>query len=245
MSLYVYAVGRAGEDDLPAVRGVFDYPAYRFEVEPLSAVISQCPSETVRAERRHIAATQNVLAALNAKFDLLPMAFGTVTESEGDLRRFLNDNREVLTAQLHRVSGAVEMSLRLSFEVADPIAYLVERTPALQAAREHLFRGRRAPSYDAKIRLGQLVDATLRDYREAHTAHVIGVIGPCCAEVITLPVRVEMEIANVAALVPRSALDQFEGAVHAVAAEVDEDIAFCIGGPWPPHTFVQFDPGRA
>ena len=63
----------------------------------------------MRAERQHIAATQRVLAALSAKFDLLPMTFGTVTKSEDDLRRFLDDNREVLSSQLQRVSGAVEM----------------------------------------------------------------------------------------------------------------------------------------
>ncbi len=244
MGLYVYAVGKAGESELPPLRGVFDHPAYRLEAEPLCAVVSECPGGMVRAERRHIAATQRVLAALNAKFDLLPMAFGTVTESEGDLRRFLDDNREVLTSQLQRVSGAIEMSLRLSLEVADPVAYLVARTPALQAARERIFRGRRTPSYDDRIRLGQLFGDALQKYREAHTAQVTAVVGASCAEVIALPVREEKEIANLAVLVSRSALDQFEAAVDAAAAQIDEDIAFTIGGPWPPHNFVQFDPSE-
>ena len=242
MGLYVYAVGRAGEGELPPLQGVFDRPAYRLDAGPLCAVVSECPVDMVRAERRHIAATQRVLAALNAEFDLLPMAFGTVTKSEDDLRRFLDDHREVLTAQLQRISGAIEMSLRLSLEVPDPIAYLVERTPALQAARERIFRGRRPPSYDDKIRLGQMFDDALHKYREAHTAQVMAVVGASCAEVIALPVREEKEIANLAALVSRSGLDQFEAAVHASAAQIDEDIAFNIGGPWPPHNFVQFDP---
>jgi len=245
MGLYVYAVGRTGDGELPPLQGVFDKPAYRLELEPLCAIVSECPSDTVRAERRHIAAAQRVLASLNAKFDLLPMAFGTVTKSEADLRRFLDDNHETLTSQLQRVSGSIEMSLRLSLEVPDPIAYLVERTPALQAARERTFRSRRTPSYDDKIRLGQLFDEALRKYREARTAQVLAVIGASCAEVIALPVRQEKEIANLAALVSRSGLDQFEAAVEASAAQIDEDIAFNIGGPWPPHNFVQFDSSEA
>ena len=177
MGLYVYAVGKAREGELPPLQGVLDRPAYRFEAEPLCAVVSECPLENVRAERRHIAATQRVLAALNAKFDLLPMAFGTVTKSEDDLRRFLDDNRDTLTSQLQRVSGTVEMGLRLSLEVPDPIAYLVERTPALKTARDRTFRNRRTPSYDDRIRLGQLVDAAFTKYREALTAQVLAVIG--------------------------------------------------------------------
>jgi hypothetical protein len=242
MGLYVYAVGRSGEGETPPLTGVFDRPAYRLAVGPLCAVVSQCPVATVRAERRHIAAAQGVLAALSARFDMLPMAFGTITKSEDDLGRFLDDHQETLDAQLRRVSGAIEMSLRLSLEAPDPIAYLVERTPALRAARERVFHGRRPPSHDDKIRLGQMFDDALQRYRDSHTTQVVAVLEASCAEVIALPVRAEREIANLAALVSRAGVDAFEAAVQLSAARIDEDIAFAIGGPWPPHNFVQFDP---
>ena len=135
MGLYVYAVGRSDDDEPPPLQGVLDRPAYRLDAGPFCTIVSDCPMEVVRAERRHIAAMQRVLTALNREFDFLPMAFGTVTRSAADLRSFLDKHSDVLTAQLQRVSGAIEMSLRLSLEVPDPIAYLVEQTPALRAAR--------------------------------------------------------------------------------------------------------------
>ncbi len=242
MGLYVYAVGRSGEGETPPLTGVFDQPAYRLAVGSLCAVVSQCPVAAVRAERRHIAATQGVLAALSARFDMLPMAFGTITKSEDDLCRFLDDHQETLDAQLRRVSGAIEMSLRLSLETADPVAYLVERTPALRAARERVFHGRRPPSHDDKIRLGQMFDEALSQYRDAHTAEVVAALEASCAEVVALPVGNEREIANLAALVSRAGVDAFEAAVRLSAAQINEDIAFAIGGPWPPHNFVQFGP---
>lgn len=242
MGLYVYAVGSACAGELPPLEGVLDRPAYRLDAGSLCVVVSECPIDTVRAERRHIAASQRVLTALNTQNDLLPMAFGTVAKSEAELRAFLDEHRDALEAQLQRIAGAVEMSLRLSLEVSDPVAYLVERTPALRAARERTFHSRRNPSYDDKIRLGQMLDDALRNYRDARTAQVMAVVGASCAEVIALPVYGETEIANLALLVSRSGLDQFEAAVHASAAQIDEDIAFKLGGPWPPHNFVQFDP---
>ncbi|MDR3517847.1 MAG: GvpL/GvpF family gas vesicle protein [Azospirillaceae bacterium] len=245
MGLYVYGIGRSAEAELASLKGVLDQPTYRLDAGTLCAVVSECPVAMVRAERRHIAAMQRVLTAFDGQVDLLPMAFGTVTKSETDLRRFLDENGEALMAQLQRISGAVEMSLRLSLDVSDPITYLVARTPALQAARERAFRGRRTPSHDDSIRLGQMVDAALRQYREARTAQVLAVVGAACTEVKALPIREEKEIANLAALVSRSGLDQFEAAVHAAAAQTDEDIAFSISGPWPPHNFVQFDSGDA
>lgn len=242
MGLYVYAVGRVCEDELPPLNGILDRPVNRLDAGTLYAVVSECPLANVRAERRNIAANQRVLSALHRQFDLLPMAFGTVTKSESDLRNFLEEHHDSLTAQLQRIAGAIEMSLRLNLEVPDPIAYLVERSPTLLAARERTFNGRRPPSYDAKIRLGQLCDDALRLYRDERTAQVVATIGASCAEVMKLPVREEKEIANLAALVPRGGVDQFEAAVHESAAQLDDDLAFNLSGPWPPHNFVQFDP---
>ncbi len=242
MGLYVYAVAGSGEGEAPPLRGVFDQPAYRLEAGSLSAIVSECPVAAVRAERRHIAATQGVLAALSAKFDMLPMAFGTITKSEDDLRQFLDDHQETLAAQLRRVSGAIEMSLHLSLEASDPIAYLVERVPTLRAARDRIFHGRRQPSNDDKIRLGQMFEEALEQYRESHAARVVAFLEASCVEIIALPVRGEREIAHLATLVSRTGIEEFEAAVHASAAAIDEDIAFDIGGPWPPHNFVQFDP---
>jgi hypothetical protein len=244
MGLYIYAVGRSGEDVLPALTGILDQPVNRLDAGGLSALVSECPSAVVRAERRNIAATQRVLSALNARFDLLPMAFGTVTASTSDLRLFLDRNHELLASQLNRIAGSIEMGVSMQLDVPDAVAYLVERSPALQAARERTFHGRRPPSYDAKIRLGQLCNDAFRLYRETCTAEVLAALGPSCAEIVALPTRGENEIANLAALVPRAARTEFEAAVEAAAAQFDDDIAFNISGPWPPHNFVQIDPNE-
>jgi hypothetical protein len=242
MGLYVYAVGEAGHGEMPVLQGIFEQPAYRIQAGSLYAVVSECPVETVRAERRHIAATQRILATLNAKFDILPMTFGTISKEETELRLFLDEHRETLESQLQRIAGAVEMSLRVTLDVPDPIAYLVERSPTLRNARERTFGGRRPPSHDARIRLGQMFNEALGKYREAHTTQIMAVVGAACAELISLPVRDEKDIVNLAALVVRSEVDRFEAAVDGAAAQIDEEIAFTIGGPWPPHNFTQFDP---
>jgi hypothetical protein len=241
MGTYVYAVGRAGEMALPELSGILDQPVSRFDAGALCAVVSDCPQVAVRPERRNIAAAQRVLSALNSSFDLLPMAFGTVTKSEAELRGFLNENSELLSLQLQRIAGAIEMSLRISFDVADPVAYLVEQTPSLRAAREKTFGGRRPPSYDAKIRLGQLCDAALRAYREARTATVMAALSAFTVEIIQLPVRQEKEIANLALLVSRDGRNDFDEAVTAAAALLEDAVAFNISGPWPPHNFVRLD----
>lgn len=241
MPYYVYAVGRSDDGPPPPVRGIFDIPLRRLDSGRLCAIVSDCPAETVRAERRNLMAVQRALSTLNASLDLLPVAFGAIAKTKADIRRFIDERQDEFEAQLRRVAGAVEMNLRLTLDAPDPIAYLVERTPQLKAARERIFNARRKPSHDEKIRLGQMVEAVLNRYREAHAANVMTALGDSCAELIKLPARSEKEIVNLAALAPRCALDRFEAAVHDAAARTEEDIAFDLSGPWPPFNFVQVE----
>jgi hypothetical protein len=241
LGIYVYAIGRTGDDALPALQGILDQPVYRLAVGPLVAFVSDCTLEIVRAERKHIAASQRVLRALSAQFDLLPMAFGTVAQSADALSRFLEEYRDALTAQLERVAGTVEMSLRLNLDVTDAIAYLVERTPELKAARDRLFHRRKPPSHDERIRLGQLCDEALNRYRETQTTQLMALLGPSCVEIASLPVRAEKEVASLAVLVRRDVIDRFASVVDVAAAQLADELAVTIGGPWPPHNFVRLN----
>jgi hypothetical protein len=86
-----------------------------------------------------------------------------------------------------------------------------------------------------------LCDDVLRRYREAQTAQTLVMLEPSCAEIRALPVGQEKEITNLAMLVPRDAVERFEAAVNDLAVHLPDELAFTIGGPWPPHNFVQLE----
>ena len=241
MGIYVYAIERGGDGALPVLEGILGQPVYRLALGELAAVVSDCPLDTVRAERKHIAASQRVLSRLNQQFDVLPLAFGTVAQSGAALSSFLDEYGEVLTAQLQHIAGTVEMGVKLSLEVPDVIAYLVQCTPELKGARDRLFSRRKPPSHDERIRLGQLCMEALSRYREVQTAQTLASLGPSCADIRTLPVGQENEVANLAMLVPRDGVERLESAVNELAGQLPDELALTIGGPWPPHNFVQLE----
>lgn len=241
MPLYVYGIARADAEPQSPPIGLLDQPTYWLRSGPLAAIVSACPLKTMRAERKHVIASQRVLGALTPHSDLLPMAFGTVAESDTALCEFLDQFQDALLAQLKKISGTIEMGLRLSLDVADPIAYLVARSPELQAARARTFARQRPASHDEKLRLGQLCDAHLRRFRESLAAQILAAVNPCCVETAVLAAHSEKEIANLAMLVARDGQERFETAVHAAAARFDDDLVFSIAGPSPPHNFVQFE----
>lgn len=241
MTIYLYAIARSGCPDLDLPAGIAGQPVYCVTSEPLCAFVSDFDGATIRAERRHIAASQAVLRALQAGIDLLPMVFGVLTPSAEAVGDLLGKHRDSLLAQLDRVGGSVEMGVRLNLDVPDPIAYVVKQSAELRRARDRAFGRHQQPSHGERIRLGQLCETALKSFREAQAARLVEQLSACCTAISTLPIQEDRQVANLAVLVPRAGVAAFEAAVLAAAETFDDDMAFNLNGPWPPHNFVQLN----
>jgi hypothetical protein len=66
-------------------------------------------------------------------------------------------------------------------------------------------------------------------------------LSPACRAISTLPIQGDRQVANLAMLVPRGGVGEFESAVHAAADAFEDDLAFRLNGPWPPHNFVRLE----
>ena len=64
---------------------------------------------------------------------------------------------------------------------------------------------------------------------------------PRCAEIVANKPRDEREVMNLACLVDRDRLKDFETGVVEAARGFNNDFAFDFNGPWPPHNFVEVE----
>jgi hypothetical protein len=133
------------------------------------------------------------------------------------------------------------MGVRLSLEVPDAVAYMLEQSAELRQARDRVFGRRKAPSHEERIRLGQLCESVLRRYQETQSAQLVTQLTPASTSILTLPTQGDKQIANLAVLVPRAGVQEFESAVQAIAETFDDSLAFALNGPWPPYNFVQLE----
>lgn len=231
-----YLYGIVGETWKWDLRGVGGGEVYAIESGPVAAVVSDLEDERLRPERRHLMAHHDVISKLGTRTTVLPARFGTVADDTDEVRRTLQENRASFARELKRLSGKVEMGLRLSWAVENIFEYFVGKHPELRAARDRTF-GAGAPDRDDKIELGRLFEKLLAEEREAHASKVESSLS--CAEVLRIAPRSELEIARFACLIPRETEKKFGDAVRRVARRFDQDFAFDFNGPWAPHSFVQ------
>jgi len=236
---YLYAIVPGGANPTLGDFGIDNSLVYAISDGRLAAVVSNVPNDRIRPERRHLAAHQEVLKRLMAETAVLPVSFGIVADGPQAVRRILTNSRVALLEELDRVAGKVEMGLRITWDVPNIFEYFVNTHPELRAARDRVLGPQRRPTQDEKIELGRMFDRILNEDREAHMERVEEVLAPRCVEIKRNPPRNEEEVANLACLVARAALAQFEEGVFEAAKWFDNNFAFDFNGPWPPYNFVQ------
>jgi hypothetical protein len=238
---YLYAVIADAQGRTYGDFGIDGRKVYSIPVGRVAAIVSDVPSEKVRPERFHLVAHQEVLKKLMAETTPLPMSFGIVAGSPEAVRKMLARNQQALLEQLRRVAGKVEMGLRATWDVPNIFEYFVNTHPELRLARDRFLGGHREPTQEQKIEVGRMFDRLFNSDREAYTDKVEEILAPHCIEIERNKCRNEREVMNLACLVERTAMPQFEGGVFQAAQEFDNNFAFDYNGPWAPHNFVEID----
>lgn len=209
---------------------------------PVAAVVSSIAAKRVRPERANLASHNGVINLLmKENTALLPVAFGTISDSFQAVKELLSKNSNLFVEQLDSVRGKVEMGLRVRFDVPNIYEYIVSTHHDLRDSRDTAYGGLQEPNHGIKIELGGHFDRSLAEDRETHTATVLRVLGPLCADIKHNPPRNNMEAINLACLIKREDLKAWEDAVFSAAGQFDNNFAFDFTGPWAPHNFVHIN----
>jgi hypothetical protein len=234
--LYLYGIISAS-DSLPAgLLGLADAPVATLANGPAAAIISPAPPGRLRPERRHLAGHQRVLQAVARCCSLLPMAFGVVAPSRPAVERLLTDHTDSLIPELDRIRDRVEMTVRLALGPEHAVRAYVEADPELKHLAARIAKG--DVSHDTKMQAGRRFEAVLNEHRSRAADLLTAAIEPLDADLRPGPLRTERDLANLAVLIRRDRLDQFEQAIHAVADAFDDRHALDFSGPWPAFSFV-------
>jgi hypothetical protein len=208
---------------------------------PLAAVVSRLGVGKVRPQRANLAAHHHVLGDLAGQGPVLPVVFGTISGSEGELRRLLRRNQEDFARLLDRLRGKVEMGLKVYWDLPNVFEYFVATHQELESMRDRLFRPGRVPTVEEKVELGERFVALLRQSRQRHAERVQEALAGCCVEIRSIDPGEERMILKLASLVERDRQGAWEEGVKRAALLFDDHYRFDYNGPWPPYNFADVD----
>ena len=196
--LYLYGITTA-EGALPVrTPGVAGGSVERVVEGPLAAIVTRVAVHKIRPERSNLAAHNQILRDLADCQPVLPVAFGTIVDSEKGLRHVIRQNRKTLIDRLRLLQGKVEIVLKVYWDTANIFEYFVANHRELKKMRDRLFGGGRKPSRSQSIELGELFAFLLQQARERHTERVTDALSHYCVDVQAIDVGEEKLIMKLA-----------------------------------------------
>lgn len=235
-ALYVYGVTAA--TSIPPVDGVDSAPVRVLPHDGLVAVVSSIDRTELRAA--DLRAHWRVLGHVFEHATVLPVRFGTLMESEDDVRdRLLDANRDRLAELLRTMDGLVQLSVKGRYDEDVLLREIIRETPAVLALRD---RADRSGALADQIALGQRVEQEIEARRARDAAAVRFAL-----EARAVAVREEKvshpDAFNVAFLVARDDMDLLGEAIPGVRAELGDRVTIRYVGPAPPFSFADTELG--
>jgi hypothetical protein len=237
--LYLYAITSASTSLPEGLTGIKKEPVRPVSEGDVMAIVSSAPEGRLRPRRRNLKAHHEVIKRVAETETLLPMAFGVVAESPDQVRTYLSDRAGLLVTQLNRLSGHVEIGVRLTWDVDDIFAHFVSQYDELRELRDAFFGEEGSASRQQMIQLGERFDALLDAERDAHRTTLETHLEGVCQRLVADDPRDETEAANLSCLVARSAIEDFESAIQRAASDFDDVFTLTYTDPLAPYSFAE------
>jgi hypothetical protein len=239
MSLYAYCLSdEVRERAIETVKGVAGARARLLWCGEIGAVVSEFDGEQAAVTRENVLAHEGVVRRVLVETTPLPFRFGTIV-SERQLQSYIGAQQTSLTAQLERVRGCVEMSVKV---IWNPESMSEEdagrRDSQAGGARAGVQAAQGSGTAFLLAKRREILGDELLKKRAAELALWLGE----CLKDVVRETKVSLQpnealVLSAAHLVERARLDEYRESI-ARARSLRRELHFLTSGAWPPYSFT-------
>jgi hypothetical protein len=242
MNLYAYCL--SDEDTtahaIESANGIAGAQVRLLLCSEIAAAVSEFDGEHLAVTRENVLAHDRVVRSVMAETTPLPFRFGTVI-GEGELQSYLESHHAALKAQLRRVRGCVEMSVKVIWN-----AEAIRREATLGAAQDEadggtgqLMKGT-GTAFLASKRREILGEELLKERAGSVAEWLKECVGDSVREAQVNVQPSKSLVISAAHLVERARLEEYRAALRRARLE-RSDLHFLTSGAWPPYSFTNIN----
>jgi hypothetical protein len=234
---YLYCITKAEDAQrLPLeLRGVNEKPLKVITAKGLSCIVSSAPEAVKESDKNQLLAHTRVLEAILQVSPMIPLAFGHVTDSASEIEeKMLIPHADELLKLLVKVGDKYELSLKITWKDFQHVLKEIASThPTIQQ-----FRKKDRLSRNEQIQAGEIAYKATEAKKQSLKAEVVDFFSDLTVEHKPCKIFGEAMVANVAFLIQRDRLKQFDSRVNRYSKKVGESVILKYTGPVPPYNFI-------
>ena len=206
--------------------------------QDLAAVVSDTPIVIYDPTRENVLAHEFVNETVMKEFTVIPMSFGTVFRSEGDVMELLRSTYQAFSDVLDKMKDKIEFGIKVLWDREKVIANLERENEEIRRLKDEISRHSTSSTYFARMQLGRMIESALEEMSTFYVGDIHESLRPVAvASRSNRPIGDRM-ILNAAFLVERSQEQAFDEKVKDVSRKYEDLLTFKYSGPWPPYNFV-------
>lgn len=242
--IYIYGIIKTSVPQVFGTIGIGN-PAskvYTLGFNDIAAVISACPLtvyDTLGKEQtiKDLIIHQRVIENVMQRFTIIPVKFGTLVETEQAAIAFLSKGYTLLSDELGKMAGKIELDVIASWDSQKIIAMLYQHNAPMQNMQRALVTKGKQATIEDKIALGKLVEQELRD-QQSHYHQLIWqtLVENALDTCLHAQANDEM-IFNAAFLLDKRNEEHFYQVLAALDQKLENALQFRLVGPLPVYSF--------
>lgn len=208
---------------------------YAIGLEDIAALVSDVPFEAVDPTHENVLAHERVNQHALRTHAVVPMAFGTVFQSQADVLSLLQAARATFREALDGVRDKREFGLQVLWDREQVLAEIEREDQGLRRLAAHIKQ--QGATHLARLHHSRLVEGALLDWSARHAAHILARLDEVSVASRTSKPVGDRMILNAAFLVDRSDEQAFDERVRELGAQY-APLLLRLSGPWAPYNFV-------
>jgi hypothetical protein len=211
-------------------------PVYTLPCKDISSVVSDTGLFEYDPTRKYLLAHQRVITKVMEKYSPVPVAFGTVGNSEAEIRKITLANYDKLLEQLNFFQDKMELGLRVTWNDEAYIRDIEDKD--IKKLKDKLSGKAEDDVLPDKIQLGRMVEAATLAKRDEYTEKIyeplekLAVSGKLKENI---PIKT---VFNAYFLIYKAKSDEFDKRVGELCKPYENMLSFSYTGPWPPYNFT-------
>ena len=239
LACYLYGIVAADlrlPDDLT---GLDDQPVELVRLDKIAAVTSRLSADRPLARRDDLLAHSRVLDAVAAEGAVIPVRFGSLLRDRSELiAEVLEPGSTRFADMLRELTGHSQYTVRVRYDETRILPEIVAENPEIARLRLQTRDQPEEATYQARVRLGELVAHALEAKRADDADLVLSRLEPFSAALSVAESGGPDQLIDVALLVENRRRDAFEEAAEALAAELADRATVKLIGPTAAYDFV-------
>jgi hypothetical protein len=236
---YIYGIVEEPQPRRFSFTGVGEADVYTINHQKIAAIVSDIEFSEIDPTRKNVHAHTVVQDELLKEYTLLPMGFGMVSTSEDEVRGLLERNYSGLTSELNRLTGMIEVELKVFWEQEAVINELQGENQELSRLKAKI-NAASSPieAQNLLAMAGKLVENIVQDWKTRYAELVYAILQELSYEAkMNNPVGIK-NLLNASFLIDKSRESEFKEQVYTLDSKFQGKVNFKYVGPMPPYNFV-------